>query len=92
MVLVEKRNPSVVLRNDSEKHGEALLTKGGGGMRDIITGILFFVVAIIILGLFAWFACVQEANTFNKFSNGPKATAKDAFFIELRVDARGYSS
>jgi hypothetical protein len=35
----------------------------------------------------SWIAATLEANAFNRFTTGPKATAWDAFFVQLRVDA-----
>jgi hypothetical protein len=34
-----------------------------------------------------WIAATLEANAFNRFTTGPKATTWDALFVELRVDA-----
>lgn len=49
--------------------------------------IVFIVVIFAMLGVLAWVSCVNEAKTFNKFTSGNKATAWDAFYIELRVMA-----
>ena len=45
--------------------------------------LLGFAVTVSI-GLTIGFS-MMEANTFNKFTNGPKASWMDAIFIELRV-------
>jgi hypothetical protein len=36
---------------------------------------------------FIWFQAHQEAAAFNRFTTGPKATAWDAIWVELRVEA-----
>ena len=46
------------------------------------------VVALAIVGApFIWLRAYQEAATFNRFTTGPKATAWDALWVELRVEA-----
>ena len=53
-------------------------------------------VAAIAIGLsllaavavpFIWYQAHQEAAAFNRFTTGPKATAWDAVWVELRVEA-----
>ena len=48
---------------------------------------LLVILAVIgtIGGIF--FQPLFERNSFNKFSNGPKATYWDAMFSELRIEA-----
>ena len=51
--------------------------------------ILLFVIVTSLVFACLWFSVTQEANTFNKFTKGKKATAWDALFAELRIDADG---
>jgi hypothetical protein len=48
----------------------------------IVGGVMVFIVILSV----AFFAAIQEAETFNKFSE-IDATARDAFFADLRVEA-----
>jgi hypothetical protein len=45
------------------------------------------VVGTIIAAPVAFLRASQEAAAFNRFTTGPKATAWDALWVELRVEA-----
>jgi hypothetical protein len=48
------------------------------------------VVATVLVPIYVpivWIQASQEAATFNRFTAGPKATAWDALWVELRVEA-----
>lgn len=50
----------------------------------------FLVAIVVVVSLGVWgtlYAAKREAEVFNKFTTGPKATAQDALWAELRVDA-----
>jgi hypothetical protein len=51
----------------------------------IFTALITLVVAVA--APLAWLQASQEAAAFNRFTTGPKATAWDALWIELRVEA-----
>ena len=51
---------------------------------------IFTAVAALVVAVaapLAWLQASQEAAAFNRFTTGPKATAWDALWIELRVEA-----
>jgi hypothetical protein len=53
-----------------------------------ILGLSVLMVAVITLPFWAvWISASNEAAAFNRFTTGPKATAWDALWIELRVQA-----
>ena len=53
-----------------------------------ILGLIVLMVAVITLPFWAaWISASNEAAAFNRFTTGPKATAWDALWIELRVQA-----
>ncbi len=60
-------------------------------LRELAPAIAAYGVALILLLLigapFVWFQASQEAAAFNRFTAGPKATAWDALWVELRVEA-----
>jgi hypothetical protein len=51
----------------------------------IITGALALVAAMVALPV--WFQAHQEAAAFNRITSGPKVTAWDALWLDLRVEA-----
>lgn len=57
-------------------------------MKELIGWIIAGVAVITVIFVICTFGYYQEAATFNKFTNGPKATWWDAAWAELRVDAR----
>ena len=46
------------------------------------------VVGTIIAAPVAFLRASQEAAAFNRFTTGPRATAWDALWVELRVEAQ----
>lgn len=59
-----------------------IVTEDDKFIAKIIGAALALVFMLIVIS--AYF----EAKTFNKFTDGPKATTWDALFIELRVEAQ----
>lgn len=55
-------------------------------MDKVTTVFVALVVFIFLLFIFLFWP-FMEARTYNKFTNGKKATMLDAIFVELRVDA-----
>jgi hypothetical protein len=54
----------------------------------VVLRLVCFLVALSIIGApITWLRASQEAATFNRFTTGPKATAWDAVWVELRVEA-----
>jgi hypothetical protein len=50
-------------------------------------GLIGLIVFAAVAAPFIWFQARQEASAFNRFTTGPKATAWDAVWVELRVEA-----
>jgi hypothetical protein len=46
------------------------------------------ILALLILVSIPLIGAFNEASAFNRFTTGPKATAWDALFLELRVEAQ----
>jgi len=61
-----------------------LLRELAQGTAAMAIGLSLFAVAAVP---FVWFQAHQEAAAFNRFTAGPKATAWDAVWVELRVEA-----
>jgi hypothetical protein len=62
-----------------------------GVLREVLPYLGFFVALIALVvavaAPLAWLQASQEAAAFNRFTTGPKATAWDALWVELRVEA-----
>ncbi len=43
---------------------------------------------LLIASGFVWLSATQEAAAFNRLTTGPKVTAWDAVWLDLRVEAR----
>jgi hypothetical protein len=63
---------------------ESLLRELALGTAAIAIGLSLFAA---VAAPFIWFQAHQEAAAFNRFTTGPKATALDALWVELRVES-----
>ena len=56
--------------------------------KDLKDGLLVYV-GVLILGIGIWVGCSYfEMKSFNKFTEGKKASLTDAMFVKLRVMAK----
>lgn len=56
-------------------------------MKELIFAFIMTGIVVLFFSFLFCFGFIMEARSFNKFSEGKKATFIDAMFIELRVEA-----